>query len=182
MASTVPTGDRRPSRPHRTVVKVLAFAYAIGLAGTASLLLTRAGRFDWKQRWDAWTQPPLHHPAGYVRPHLPTHLPPLPPAPGIAHTARVLVWHTPPPPVFHHHSGLTSRRVSHRAPVHVTRLARRMDRVSPRALPFATTRPSHEFRIIDTPMGSSHPTWAHPPDPTLPAECRPRSPVVAAQE
>lgn len=182
MPRTVPPGERRPSRPHRTAVKVLAFAYAISLAGTASLLLTRVGRFDWKQRWRAWTRPPLHYPAGYVRPRLPAHLPPLPPAPVAARTARGFVWHTPPTRVFRHRAAETAPRELRRAPARAVRLARRVDGIGARPAPARAPRASHEFRIVDTPTGNSYPTWAHPPDPTLPAECRPRAPVVVPQE
>ena len=37
---------------------------------------TRTVRFDWHHLWAAWTQPPVHHAAGYVPARLPTHLPP----------------------------------------------------------------------------------------------------------
>jgi hypothetical protein len=41
--------------------------------------------------------------------------------------------------------------------------------------------PVRQMRIIFAPRPSTVITWAHPPDPSLPPECRPRNPVVVSE-
>ena len=191
MKRTAPDGGRRAPAPHRTALKMLIVFYTIGLAGTASLLVSRTVRFDWHHLWAAWTQPPVHHAAGYVPARLPTHLPPLPPAPALRHAPRVIAWYTPQGTIRH----AASRAIRHAPrvavrgapvcrPAYAEPLTHRAPHRAPRVR--GAQRPSpalHQRTILlpPEPPRAPMPTWAHPPDPTLPPECRPKNPVVVGQ-
>jgi hypothetical protein len=184
MGSTTPPPGQRPPSPHRTALAVLAVFYALGLAATAFLLVSRAVRFDWRHLWATWTQPPVHHPVGYVAPHLPAHLK-LPPAPVIRHAPRVIVWHTLSPV-------LARREPLTRWPIRGTKRVRMVPPSqaphqlamvrAPQRAPVPTWAPQRATMPAWSPQRAPMPTWAHPPDPTLPPECRPRNPVVVGQD
>jgi hypothetical protein len=202
MGSTTPPGGRRPPAPHRTAVAVLVVFYTVGLAGIAALLVSRTTRIDWVHLWATWTQPPIHHPAGYTAPRLPTFVK-LPPAPVLGHTPRAIAWHTLPPVMARREpSARWSRRGTMRGrmapgpsqgapPLPIVRAFR------PAPLPtWAPPRAPRQARMLTyappraprpapmptwTPSRAPMPTWAHPPDPSLPPECRPRNPVVVGQ-
>jgi hypothetical protein len=188
MGSTTPSGGRRPPAPHRAAVAVLAVFYTVGLAGIAALLISRTGRIDWLHLWATLTRPPVHHPAGYTAPRLPTYVK-LPPAPVLGHAPRAIAWHTLPPV-------MARREPSARWPRRGTKRGQMTQGSSPgapplpivqayRPAPRSTWAPPRAPRPVPLPAWTlpraPMPTWAHPPDPNLPPECRPRNPVVVGQ-
>lgn len=157
----------KTAAPQRMALAVLTCCYGLGLAATAFLLVYRAVRIDWGHQWARLTRPPIRYPAGYVAPRLPMHVK-LPPAPVLRRAPRVIVWQSLPPLSEGGASG--ARRPARRRWSPRRSLSRRPPAGVTRA-PLLTWAPQR------APM----PTWAHPPDPTLPPECRPPHPVVVGQ-
>jgi hypothetical protein len=174
MKPKAPARNRHAPAPHRGVLTALIITYAFTLAGIAFFMSRGRSGSQWKHLWTAWTRMPEQHPS--VR--LPVRLPALPPPPALRPASRVFVWHPSPP------SRSQPQRTA-RPRVHQPTQARLARRSMHRATQVRTARrpsqPLHQLKILLAPPRDPVVTWAHPPDPTLPPECRPPHPVVARQ-
>ncbi len=170
----------------RAALSVLIVLYTLGLAGISSLLVMEANRKHWRDCWTNWTRSLTPKQRQAEAKQLAAASPASDPTavrPGRRVSASRL-------PVRSARSA-RSRRPSSRRTNRVTRAPRspaatyRSDRRKESAGAARVARQGagaqRKLRMIVVPQRAPLVTWAHPPDMSLPPECRPRNPVVARQ-